>query len=132
LVDPSRPIRHLAIVEDENAVRELIADALTENGYEVDLAADGAEALRLCEQARYDLILSDLRMPNMDGAALYEELRLRYGSTMPRMLFITAQAHSLDYAGFLSASSVPVLPKPFTLDGLRTTVRQVLSEGARR
>jgi glycosyltransferase involved in cell wall biosynthesis/CheY-like chemotaxis protein len=132
LVDPSRPSPHLAIVEDENSVRELIADALAENGYEVDLAADGAEALRLCDHARYDLILSDLRMPNMDGAALYEELRLRYGSTMPRMIFVTAQAHSLDYAGFLSATSVPVLPKPFTVNGLRTKVRQVLSEGAPR
>ena len=71
-------------------------------------------------------------MPNMDGAALYEELRLRYGSTMPRMIFVTAQAHSLDYAGFLSATSVPVLPKPFTVDGLRTTVRRVLSEAAPR
>ena len=132
LVEPSRPTPHLAIVEDENSVRELIADSLAENGYEVDLAADGAEALRLCEQARYDLILSDLRMPNMDGASLYEELRLRYGSTMPRMIFITGQAHSLDYAGFLSATGVPVLPKPFTVDGLRTKVRQVLSAGAPR
>ena len=124
--DASRPSPHLAVVEDENSVRELIGDALAENGYEVDLAADGAEALRLCERARYDLILSDLRMPNMDGVALYEELRLRYGSTMPRMIFVTAQ--SLDYAGFLAATSVAVLPKPFTVDGLRTAVRQALSE----
>ncbi len=67
-------------------------------------------------------------MPNTDGVALYEELRLRYGSTMPRMIFVTAQAQSLDYAGFLAATSVPVLPKPFTVDGLRTAVRRVLSE----
>jgi len=126
--DFSRPTPHLAVVDDENSIRELIVDALAENDYEVDLAADGAEALRLCEQAHYDLILSDLRMPNMDGAALYQELRLRYGPTMPRMVFVTAQAHSPDYAGFLAASSVPVLPKPFSVDDLRTVVNQVLRE----
>jgi glycosyltransferase involved in cell wall biosynthesis/CheY-like chemotaxis protein len=126
LDDSSRPIPHLAVVDDENSIRELIVDALAENGYEVDLAADGAEALHLCEQAHYDLILSDLRMPNMDGATLYQELRLRYGPTMPRMVFLTAQAHSPDYAGFLAATGVPVLPKPFSVDGLRTVVEQVL------
>jgi CheY-like chemotaxis protein len=67
-------------------------------------------------------------MPNMDGAALYQELRRRYGPTMPRMVFVTAQAYSLDYASFLAATSVPVLPKPFTVDGLRAVVKQVLSE----
>jgi glycosyltransferase involved in cell wall biosynthesis/ActR/RegA family two-component response regulator len=121
---------HLAVVEDDDVVRDLIVDVLADNGYAVDLAADGAEALRLCEQARYDLILSDLRMPNMDGAALYQELRLRYGSTMPRMMFVTAQSHSVDYARFLRATSVPVLAKPFTVDGLRTAVSRALAEGA--
>jgi glycosyltransferase involved in cell wall biosynthesis len=129
LGDSSRPTRHLAVVDDENSIRELIVDALAENDYEVDLAVDGAEALRLCQQAHYDLILSDLRMPNMDGAALYQELRMRYGPAMPRMIFVTAQAHSPDYAGFLAGTNVPVLPKPFTVDGLRTVVRRVLIEG---
>jgi CheY-like chemotaxis protein/glycosyltransferase involved in cell wall biosynthesis len=128
--NPDRVSPHLAVVEDEDAVRELIADALAEHGYDIDLAADGAEALRLCEQARYDLILSDLQMPNMDGAALYEELRLRYGSTMPRMIFVTAPSLSLDYARFLEVTRMPVLAKPFTLDGLRTAVKRALGEGA--
>lgn len=128
--DPDRASPRLAVVEDEESVRELIGDALADNGYEIDLAADGAEALRLCEKARYDLILSDLRMPKMDGAALYRELQVRYGSSMPPMMFVTAPSHSVDYACFLTATSVPVLAKPFTVDGLREAVRQALREGA--
>jgi glycosyltransferase involved in cell wall biosynthesis/CheY-like chemotaxis protein len=128
--NPDRVSPHLAVVEDEDAVRELIVDSLADNDYDIDLAADGAEALRLCEKARYDLILSDLRMPNMDGAALYQELRLRYGSRMPHMIFVTAPSHSLEYAAFLAATNVPVLSKPFTLDGLRKAVRRALEEGA--
>jgi CheY-like chemotaxis protein len=101
----------ILVVDDEADVRELIADVLVGRGYEVEMAADGAEALCLCEQARYDLILSDLRMPKMDGAAFYQALQDKYGSAMPRMIFVTGQAHALDYADFLGIASVPVLAK---------------------
>jgi CheY-like chemotaxis protein len=74
---------------------------LVGRGYEVEMATDGADALRLCEQGRYDLILSDLRMRKMDGAAFYQALQAKYGPAMPRMIFVTGQTHSLDYAGFL-------------------------------
>jgi CheY-like chemotaxis protein len=46
------------------------------------------------------------------------------------MMFVTGRSHSLDYARFLRATSVPVLAKPFTVDGLRTAVRRALAEGA--
>ena len=114
------------IVEDEPDVRELIADVLSESGYEIEMAPDGAAALQLAEKRRYDLILSDLRMPKMDGAALYWALQLRHGAGMPRMIYVTGQAHSLDYAGFLAASQVPVLSKPFSPEDLRQAVRQAL------
>ena len=102
------------VVEDEPDVRELIADVLAEHGYDIEVAPDGAAALQLCDQKKYDLILSDLRMPKMDGAALYWALQLRHGAAMPRMIYVTGQAHSMDYAGFLAASRVPVLSKPFS------------------
>ena len=57
----------ISVVDDEAAVRRLVADILSFDGHEVELASDGAEALRLVEQRVYDLILSDLRMPNLDG-----------------------------------------------------------------
>ena len=116
------------VVEDEPDVRELIADVLAEHGYEIEVAPDGAAALQLSDQRKYDLILSDLRMPKMDGAALYWALQLRHGSAMPRMIYVTGQAHSLDYAGFLAASRVPVLSKPFSPEDLRQAVRQALAK----
>jgi CheY-like chemotaxis protein len=117
------------VVDDEEAVRELIADVLDAHDYEVEMAADGHDALRLCEQGRYDLILSDLRMPKMDGAALYQALQAKYGPAMPRMIFVTGQAHALDYAGFLGIAAVPVLAKPFSVEDLRKAVTQVLGPG---
>jgi CheY-like chemotaxis protein len=123
----------ILVVDDEDFVRSLIVDILTDLGHQVDAASGGAEALRRCEQMRYDLIVSDLRMPKMDGAALFQALRDNYGPAMPRMIFVTGQAHSLDYAGFLGIAGVPVLAKPFTVDGLQKVVNQTLStEGPTR
>src|ERR1700730_3939676 len=97
------------VVEDEPDVRELIADVLAENGYEIEVAPDGAAALQLSDQRKYDLILSDLRMPKMDGAALYWALQLRHGTAMPHMIYVTGHAHSLDYAGLRAAPRGPAL-----------------------
>ena len=121
------------VVDDEDFVRSLIVDVLAHLGHQVEAASDGAEALRRCEQTRYDLVVSDLRMPEMDGAALCQALRDKYGPAMPRMIFVTGQAHSLDYAGFLGVAGVPVLAKPFTVDDLQRVVSQLFStEGPTR
>jgi CheY-like chemotaxis protein len=129
----SAPRIRILVVDDEDFVRSLIVDILTDLGHQVDAASGGAEALRRCEQKRYDLIVSDLRMPQIDGAALYQALRDKFGPAMPRMIFVTGQAHSLDYAGFLGIAGVPVLAKPFTVDGLQKVVSQTLStEGPTR
>ena len=123
----------ILVVDDEDFVRSVIIDVLATLGHQVDAASGGAEALRRCEQMRYDLIVSDLRMPKMDGTALYQALRDKYGLAMPRMIFVTGQAHSLDYAGFLGIAGVPVLAKPFTVDGLQKVVSQTLrTEGPTR
>ena len=108
------------VVEDEPDVRELIADVLAEHGYEIEVAPDGAAALQLCDQRKYDLILSDLRMPKMDGAALYWALQLRHGSAMPRMIYVTGQAHSMAYVATWPTGcvrktrrvTIPKLPPP--------------------
>ena len=116
----------ILVVDDEDFVRSLIVDVLANLGHQVDAASNGDEALRRFEEMRYDLVVSDLRMPKMDGAALFQALRDKYSSAMPRMIFVTGQAHSLDYAGFLGIASVPVLAKPFSVYGLQKVVSQAL------
>ena len=120
----------ILVIDDEPLVAGVIADTLMSVGYEVETAKNGREALEKIAACSYDLILSDLRMPKMDGAALYWALQLRHGAAMPRMIYVTGQAHSLDYAGFLAASRVPVLPKPFSPDDLRQAVRQALASSS--
>ncbi len=85
------------ILDDEDEVRRLVADVLSSDGHSGDTAYNGPEALSLLDQRRYDLIITDLRLPKLDGPALYEAIRERYRSEeMPRMIFVIGPAKNRD------------------------------------
>ena len=118
--------RLILVVEDESSVRELIANILLLDDHEVDTARDGVDALYRIDQRGYDLIISDLQMPNLDGPGLYEALRKRFGQDLPRVIFITGNAESDRFVPFLAQTGDPVLAKPFSAKDLRTLVGWVL------
>lgn len=118
--------RAILVVEDESNLCELIAQILLLDSHEVDTARDGVEALRRIEERSYDLIISDLQMPNLDGPGLHDALRARYGQALPRVIFVTGHAEAEDYVPFLAQTGDPVLTKPFTVKDLRTLVQWVL------
>ena len=80
----------ILVIDDERAVRELISDALAIEGHDVHTAENGKEALDLIGQNRYDLVFCDLRMPEMDGQRLYEEVQRNYPQVLKRIVFVTA------------------------------------------
>ena len=116
----------ILVIDDERAVRELISDALAIEGHDVHTAENGKEALDLIGQHRYDLVFCDLRMPEMDGQQLYEEVQRDYPQVLKRIVFVTAQANSSDYGAFLRETGIPVIEKPFTLSQLRQAVSKVV------
>ena len=118
--------RLILVVEDESSLRELIANILLLDHHEVDTVRDGAEALYRIEQRAYDLIISDLQMPNLDGPGLYIALRKRFGEALPRVIFVTGHAEADKFVPFLAETGDPVLTKPFTVEDLRTLVQWVL------
>ena len=121
----TRP-RLILVVEDESSLRELIANILLLDHHEVDTVRDGAEALYRIEQRAYDLIISDLQMPTLDGPGLYAALRKRFGESLPRVIFVTGHAEADQFVPFLAETGDPVLTKPFTVEDLRTLVQWVL------
>jgi len=121
----TRP-RLILVVEDESSLRELIANILLLDHHEVDTVRDGAEALYRIEQRAYDLIISDLQMPNLDGPGLYTALRKRFGEALPRVIFVTGHAEADKFVPFLAETGDPVLTKPFSVEDLRTLVQWVL------
>jgi CheY-like chemotaxis protein len=116
----------ILVIDDERAVRELISDALKIEGHDVHTAENGREGLEEIGRQRFDLVLCDLRMPEMDGQALYEEIQRDHPQVLKRIVFVTAQANSSDYGPFLRSTGIPVIEKPFTLSQLRQMVSKMV------
>ena len=111
------------VVDDESVIAQLIADVLGGEGFEVDTAPHGLAALDRLANRTYDVILSDLRMPELDGFGLFREIERRYPDLLGRFVFITGTSEHTDYHGFIDDVKVPVLTKPFDMMNLVRVVK---------
>ena len=117
----------ILVVEDEPLIAGLLGDMLMADGHDVDAVNTGRAALeRLASQA-YDLIVSDLRMPVLDGRGLYRELQARPPEMLRRILFVTGSALDPGNEEFLARTRVPWLAKPFTINDLHRLTQKVLA-----
>ena len=119
---------NLLIVEDDESVRTLAARALQSAGHQTTLAADGAEGLAKMDEAggRFDLVISDIRMPGMDGIEMARAAAARFPRL--RILLVTGYADQRERAAELSGTVIGVLPKPFTLAQIRERVASALAD----
>ena len=124
----ARPGARALLVEDERVVGDLLAEFLTLEGYEVDRAMNGREALELVRRQAYALIVSDVRMPDVDGPALYYELRSASPELTRRMVFVTGDIMSPETRRFLDETCLRYLEKPFTISEFQTVVRSLRGE----
>jgi CheY-like chemotaxis protein len=99
---------------------------LSFDGHLVDTATTGAMALDKLQKDTYDLILSDIRMPEIDGAAFYRALQHHHPALCPRVIFLTGDSLSPESRMFLEQTAVPTLGKPVTMMELRSAVQQLL------
>jgi len=106
------------VVEDEPAIREVVADLLQDEGYAVRQASDGLQAIDELEVDDVDVVLSDVRMPRLDGPSLARRLRRR-GHAVPVVL-MSAVNVEVDLPG------VRFLPKPFDRDHLFNVIGSAL------
>ncbi|MBW3633022.1 MAG: response regulator [Chloroflexi bacterium] len=111
------------VVDDEPAIREVVACMLEDEGYAVRQATDGLEALQEMEAEEIDLVLSDVKMPGLDGAGLVQGLRRRR-LAVPVVL-MSAVSTGVDLPG------VPFLPKPFESERLLSTVAAAIAANGR-
>jgi CheY-like chemotaxis protein len=119
----------ILVVDPEHDVRSLIADLLANAGHEVHCAADGAEALtRLDESSAFDLLLSDLNMPAIEGIGLYWEIASRWPHLISRLVYVagTIDAGSTDYR-ILIEEEVSRVIKPFRPEHLLDVVARTLA-----
>jgi two-component system, cell cycle response regulator CpdR len=121
----------ILIAEDEESIRNLVSRALRQDGHEVLTAHDGAEALDVLvrEKGAFELLLTDIRMPVMDGIAL--ALAVARDHPDLTILLMTGYADQRERAHGLDALIHDVLTKPFTLATMRSVVNEALSAHAR-
>ena len=115
----------ILIAENELALREFIARGLEQRRHKVTMAQDGSEAIDLLKKNKYDLLLTDIDMPIMDGIAL----ALSAGRDYPKMkiIIMSGHEHQIERAHGLNDLVYRVVSKPFTIAGICATVDEVLT-----
>jgi two-component system cell cycle sensor histidine kinase/response regulator CckA len=116
----------ILVVDDDQGARDLIVSSLRADGHEVDASGNGFEALRLLGRKCYDLIVSDLMMPEVDGPSLYSAVTSRWPSNPPHFVFVSGLANNAAFEGFLKVIHAPLLPKPFKIAALRRAIKRIL------
>ena len=112
------------VVDDEESVRITTAAILEQEGYEVATASDGREALEMAARTHYDLVLTDLRMDDMDGSTLIHELQQRHPSVVT--IVLTGYASIESSIDALRQGVYDYLVKPCMVEDLKRTVRRAL------
>lgn len=121
------PLRIL-VVDDEPEIGEYLRDLLEAAGHGVALAGNGREALRWLDQQEFDLLLSDLKMPGLDGPGLLKEVAQRDPGLATRFIAMTGDALGGSAHAFVQDSGLPVLHKPFEPGEVLALVHRVAAQ----
>jgi len=123
---PKSQSKRILVVEDEPSICQVCLRTLTAEGYEVDIAVNGAIASKMMGEAEYDLCLIDIRTPIMNGRELYQYILDKYPKFIGKVIFTTGDVLDEKLASMLEGAERPYLPKPFTPDELRSIVKEAL------
>ena len=123
-----RSRRNVLVVDDEPEIRDALTEVLTRAQHRVVNASSGREALLQIAAESFDVILTDMRMPDIDGRALFEEIARRFPAQAQQIVFVTGDTLTPRLKDFAAQSGCPVIEKPF----LPSDVRRIVEEIAMR
>jgi diguanylate cyclase (GGDEF)-like protein len=120
-----KPLR-LLVVDDEEIMREFLREVLKDEGYEIDLAASGKEALRKMNSSEYDIVLTDIVMPELDGLGVVSATKeLSYS---PSVIVMTGYASMETAVESMKLGAADYITKPFNIDQIRIIVANAAEE----
>ncbi|MFN3396103.1 MAG: sigma-54-dependent transcriptional regulator [Thermodesulfovibrionales bacterium] len=119
----SRP--KILVLDDEEIVRVSCKKCLTPEGYDVDVAANGVEGIAMTENNRYDVILTDLKMPDMDGMEFLAKVKERHPDT--KVIMITGYSTVEHAVKAMRMGAYNYIEKPFTPDALIDAVKEAIT-----
>jgi PAS domain S-box-containing protein len=120
------PGRRVLVVDDEPDVAGVLTDLLNAEGERVEVVSDGRAALERLEQAEYDLILCDVRMPRLDGPGLYRALAQSRPELLRQLVFLTGDTLNAESREFVQQTGAPCIGKPFDFDEARRVIGNAL------
>ncbi len=120
-------IKRILIVDDEENTRIGLTKLLVQEGFEVESAADGNEALDYLGQKKVNLVISDINMPDMNGLVFLRELSRKFPST--NVIMITAYGGVESYLEAMNLGAYEYLHKPVRLDELRSVMKKIFNGG---
>jgi signal transduction histidine kinase/HD-like signal output (HDOD) protein/ActR/RegA family two-component response regulator len=118
------------VVDDEEALQNILSETLSQEGYEVDLASDGLEALEKLSSGNYDVMLLDLRMPHKEGMDVLRSVR-KSNPALP-VIVVSGLARDEDFAQAEKAGAFACIKKPFDTEQLLGTVKRAIKKKAAR
>src|SRR6188768_4292604 len=117
---------HLLLVDDEEALRSVVAERLTDEGFEVTQASDGESALKALDGFAFDVIVSDLRLPGVDGREVIETALTRYPGIVA--IVVTGYGTVKDAVDMIKLGAADFIAKPFQFDELRHVLNKALEQ----
>ena len=119
--------KRVLIVDDEDSIRETIEDVFVSQGLTVETASEGAAALEALERQSFDLVVTDIRMPGIDGAELYENILRRHEGLKNRVIILTGDVFSPRTRELIEKYGCHYLLKPFEIKELTWLAQKMLS-----
>ncbi len=126
LKDRARGMKAL-VLDDEPILLDLLNVALEDSGFHVDRTSSGKDALDMIKRDGYDVIISDIKMPGMDGKTFYGEVKSVRPEYLSKIIFISGDSLNKETQAFLKRSGNYSLKKPFTVDQLNLIISKVIS-----
>lgn len=118
--------RSILVVDDEEALRTVLSSELASEGYQVESAGDGDEAISIIEKKQYDLVLLDIKMPKVDGFEVLKFIKKSFPAI--KVIMLTAFADLKNAIESKKLGAEDFISKPYDLVDLLTTIERVLSE----
>ena len=120
--------KKILLVDDEEVFLKQLKDALEQSSLnlQIDTASDGIEALKKIEADRHDIVITDVKMPKMDGYSLLKEIQNRYPSTY--VVIITAFGSISGAVEAMKYGAYDFLEKPFNMDTLKISLTKILRQ----
>jgi DNA-binding NtrC family response regulator len=121
-------VHKVLIVDDEENARFGLSKLLSQEGYQVDSVANGYEALDFLRQQRVELVISDIKMPEMNGLVFLREINRHYPSI--HVIMITAYGGVESYLEAMNLGAFEYIHKPVKLDELRSVMQKIFSDAS--